>query len=158
MQLASFVVSLLAIGIALGSVALARRADKRAEGAEYREQRRERREEAEAAALRQARPVVTPRGGSGGPTADRIQHNYEVRNTGQAAITELWLWIENGEGKAVSTRAGGALVLAAGDPPAHMAIEVIQKPLPKEQSLMVQWRDADGLHTEATGIEPPQHM
>jgi hypothetical protein len=66
-------------------------------------------------------------------------------------ILELWLWIEDGEGNVVSTRAGGPLGLAPGDAPVHMDVSVRQ-PLPEEQELMVKWRDANGEHTESTGI------
>jgi hypothetical protein len=38
-----------------------------------------------------------------------------------------------------------------------MAVEVAQ-PLPAEQTLMVRWTDAEGEHTEPTGIKPPPHM
>jgi hypothetical protein len=101
--------------------------------------------------------VVVPTGGSGGPTADSVRHDYQIRNGGNAVITEVWLWIVDGEGNVVSTKAGGRLAQAPDDPPAHMAVEVRQ-PLPEEQELMVEWRDADGEHTESTGIRPPLHM
>jgi hypothetical protein len=114
------------------------------------------REEDAAAERRRGKPLVVPRGGSGGLTADPVRHDYEIRNGGNAAITELWLWIADGEGRVVSTRAGGPLALAPGDA-AHMAVEVRQ-PLPEEQELMVEWRDADGEHTESTGYRPPRHM
>jgi hypothetical protein len=156
-EIAAFVVSLVAIGIALGSLVLAARADRRAYRAEHRDERRLTREEREHAERRRGKPVVVPRGGSGGPAANPVRHDYEVRNGGEATITALTLWIEDAEGNAVSTEAGGAIVLAPGDPPAHMAVEVRQ-PLPDEQTLMVWWRDADGEHTESTGINPPRHM
>jgi hypothetical protein len=85
-------------------------------------------------------------------------HEYQIRNAGNATITELWLWIVDGEGNVVSTRAGGPLAMAPGDPPAYMAVEVRQQPLPDEQELMVQWRDADGEHTESTGVRPPRRV
>jgi hypothetical protein len=136
---------------------LAVRADRRAYRAEHRDELRLQREGADAADRRRGRPVVVPSGGSGGQTANPVRHDYQVRNAGNAAITELWLWIVGSEGNIVSTRAGGAVTLAPGDPPAHMAVEVHQ-PLPDEQELIVQWRDADGEHTESTGIRPPRHM
>jgi hypothetical protein len=82
---------------------------------------------------------------------------YQIQNGGSATISEVWLWIEDGDGNVVSTRAGGQIALAPGDAPGHMAVEVRQ-PLPEEQVLMVRWRDADGEHTESTGIRPPRHM
>ena len=101
--------------------------------------------------------MVIPRGGSGGPTADPVRHDYEVRNGGRATITSLQLWIIDGAGQPVSTTAGGDLVLAPNDAPAHMAVEVRQ-PLPTEQHLMVRWRDADGEHERLAGADPPLHM
>lgn len=157
MDVAAFILALIAVAISLGSLRLARRADRREDRAAERGERKEERDIVEATARRQGRPIVTPRGGSGGPTANPVRHDYEIRNGGQATITELGLWIVDGEGETVSTRAGGALALAPGDPPARMAVEVRQ-PLPLEQTLMVQWRDQDGEHTEVTGIRPPRHM
>jgi hypothetical protein len=59
---------------------------------------------------------------------------------GVATITELSLWIEDGCGNIVSTRAGGAVAIAPGDAPVHMDVEV-RKPLPSSQVLIVGWRD-----------------
>jgi hypothetical protein len=111
---ASLAVSLLAIGIALVSLRLAFRADRRQTRTAEREERHEKRE------IR-ARPVVIPRGGEGGPTAQRVVHNYQVKNAGYATITSLWLWIEGGHEKMVSTTAGGSIVLAPNET-AHMAV------------------------------------
>jgi hypothetical protein len=152
-EVAALVVSLVAVVIAFGSLMLAMRADRRAYRAEHRDELRLHREEEEAAERRRGRPVVVLRVGSGGPTADTVRHEYQVRNGGNAAISEACLWIEDGEGNVVSTRAGGRLALAPGES-AFMTVEVRQ-PLPEEQELMVQWRDPDGEHTESTGIRPP---
>jgi hypothetical protein len=156
MEVAAFVVSLFAIGIAFTSLRLAVRADRRADRAEQRDERRLQREEAEAAGRRREKPIVVPKGGT---TTDRVViRNYMVRNDGQGTITGLWLWIIDGEGASVSTRAGGeAVVLAPGDSPVHMTVEV-RRPLPVEQELMVEWRDTDGSHVESTGIRPPAHL
>jgi hypothetical protein len=85
-----------------------------------------------------------------------VQHNYIVRNTGDAATIELSLWIVDGRGAPVSTRAGGRVVLMPGEA-AHMTLEVAQ-PLPDEQELRIAWRDQSGEHTESTGLRPPKHM
>ena len=82
MQIAAFALSVFAILIALGSLVFTRRADSRAKRAEERDTRRERREAEEAAARRQGRPVVIPGAISGGPTAERVSHDYTVRNRG----------------------------------------------------------------------------
>jgi hypothetical protein len=95
-QTASFVLSLVAIATAIGSLLLAIRTDRRQQRAERREERGEERAEADARARRSGRPIVLARGASGGATAPRVQHNYAVRNGGEATITELWLWIEDG--------------------------------------------------------------
>jgi hypothetical protein len=154
---AAFIVSLAAAGIAFGSLLLAMRADRRAYRAEHRDELRLHREEAEAAERRRGKPIVMTRGGSGGPTASLVCHNYTVRNGGNATITELELWIADSAGNAVSTRAGGALVLAPGDPPLHTAVET-RPPFLDDQELFVRWRDVDGEHKESTGIKPPPHM
>jgi hypothetical protein len=150
LETAAFVVSLIAITAALVSLSLAIRADRR-------QARAERREEAQAVARRSGRPSVLPRGGSGGPTAERVSHSYQIRNAGEATITELFLWIEDGEGNTVSTVAGGLVAIAPQDAPVHMAVEVPQ-PRPARQILMVKWRDNEGEHVEPTGIEPRQNM
>jgi hypothetical protein len=72
-------VSLVAIATAVVSLFLALRADRRQARAELREQR----EEDAASARRSGRPIVVPRGGSGGPAADRVRHDYMVRNGGE---------------------------------------------------------------------------
>jgi hypothetical protein len=154
---APLVISGIAIALAIGSFALSVRTDKRQQRAERREERRERREEDEALARRRGRPVVVPQGGSGGPTANPVRHDYAVQNGGQATITELWLWIEDTEGNVVSTRAGGPIALAPGETLVQMSVEVRQ-PLPEGQSLMVQWTDQEGERIEPTGIRPPRHM
>lgn len=83
-----------------------------------------------------------------------MRHDYQIRNGGNSIITELWLWIVTDAGNVVSTRAGGQLALAPKDSPVHVTVEV-RPPHPGEQELMVQWRDADGEHTEPTGIRLP---
>lgn len=155
----AIVISVVAIVIALVSLGLSLRADRRQHRAELREGRREQRELEESAVRRRGKPIVIPRGDSGGSTAERVQHMYEVKNAGQSTITELTLWIEDAGGKTVSTRAGGErFVLAPSGAPAFATVEVMQ-PLPDEQTLMISWTDADGEHgPESTGIRPPRHM
>jgi hypothetical protein len=150
-EVAALVISLAAVGIAFGSLLFAKRADRRANRADRRDELRMQREEAEAAERRRGKPIVVPQGGASNDQF--VSHNYEVRNGGSAIITELTLWIETSEGRVVSTRAGGLLTLAPNEN-AHMTVEV-RPPRPDEQRLMVQWRDADGEHTEPTGIRPP---
>jgi hypothetical protein len=79
-----------------------------------------------------------------------------VRNGGQATIGELVLWVEDGAGKVVSTRAGGTVGIAPGETGAAMMVEVFQS-VPEELALMVEWTDAEGTHRDFTGINPPRH-
>jgi hypothetical protein len=157
MAAAALGVAILAVLIAFGSYLLARRADGRAEQAEKREDRREQREVDEARERRSGRPILSSGGISGGPSAPEVEHSYTMRNAGQATITELGLWIEDANGKVVSTRAGGKMVLTAGES-AAIGVQVRQ-PLPEsELTLMVEWEDAEGHHgPESTGISPPHH-
>jgi hypothetical protein len=125
---ATLTVSNLALLIAGISLVLALRSDRRAKRAEQRalgaedraeraderEERRDEREAEEAVARRRGKPVVVERGGSGGHAASAVRHDYAVRNAGQATISELWLWIEDESGNAVSTRAGGTIALVPG--------------------------------------------
>jgi hypothetical protein len=156
-EIAAFVVSLAAIGFALVSLVLSIRTDRRQARAEQRAERQETREEAEARQRRSGRPIVIPRGGGGGPGAPRIQHDYMVKNGGQATIGELFLWVEDGEENVVSTRAGGRVGIGPGETGAAMAVEVFQQPVRERLYLMVEWTDAEGTHEEYTGIDPPRH-
>jgi hypothetical protein len=162
-NIAAFGLSVIAILIACGSLIFTARADRRAKRAERRAEvaderavRAERRDEEAAAARRRGIPIVTATGGSSGSTADPIVHSYDVRNGRQTVITELRLWIEDSEGEPVSTGAGGPMALAPSDPPAELSVNA-SHPGRAGQTLMVQWRDEDGEHTELTGIHPPHH-
>lgn len=153
----ALVASVVAVLISLVALWFTYRADQRGERELDLTERQDQRQADEAVERRRGRPVITPRGGSGGPTADRVRHEYEVRNAGQAAITSLELWIVDENGVAVSTRAGGLMVLAPNDAPVHAGVDVPQ-PRPAEQKLMVRWRDSDGEREEWTGIAPPLSM
>jgi hypothetical protein len=132
---ASLILSIIAIAVAISSLALAVRTDLRQQRAEKREEQRAHREEADAIARRRGRPIFTPRGGSGGSSAFRVKHDYLVRNLGMAPITELSVWIEDGKRNRVSNIAGG-IALTPPDAPVHLSVEVPQ-PLPDEQMLIV---------------------
>jgi hypothetical protein len=167
---ATLTVAIVAVVVAGGSLALAFRADRRAkraerraqlaeeraEQADEREARREQREVEEAVARRRGKPVVMQRGGSGGPTAPSVAHDYLVRNAGRATISELWLSIEDADGTTVSAYdAGGLMAVVPADAPVLMTVEVRQ-PLPEKLplTLMVEWTDPDGTRTEPAGIHP----
>src|SRR5262245_3837245 len=150
MAVAALIVSIVAVSIGLVSLMLTLRADRRGVGTERRDERRLEMQAEDAAQRRRARPIAVAKGGSGGPTTDRVIHNYMVRNTGDTTGSEVALWIVDGKGATVSTRAGGNVTLAPNES-AHFAVEVAQ-PRPDEQELFVSWRDPDGEHTESTGI------
>jgi hypothetical protein len=153
---AALTISLVAVLVALGSLVLAVRADRRHGRAEVREERAEERAEAEAAARRQASPVVVPGAVDGGPTAETVRHRFHVRNAGRASLHDLRLWIEDGAGNVVSERGEAPGVLAPGDPAVEVGVRVPQ-PLPDVQVLWVGWRDDDGEQREDTGLRPRPH-
>lgn len=153
MAIAAFVFSAFALLIAAGSLYLSYRADKRHERSDARDERRLEREELEARERRRGRPLVKAGEIRGGPTADRVIHNFQVRNAGAATIDSLWLWIEDGEGQVVSTIAGGPVGLTSGAEPVWLAVEV-PRPRPDRQVLKVRWTDQEGEHVEDAGHEP----
>ena len=92
------IVSIVAICVAVVSLLLAIRADRRAARLETRG--------------RQANPIVRSRGPSG---SDReINYGFDVFNDGPATITRVDVWIADHEGNPISTGAGRDLVLEAG--------------------------------------------
>lgn len=149
-------VSVAALAIAIVSLWLARRADHRADRTEEREKRREEREEADAASKR--RPIVTQSirtEPTEGPQAGQVVYEYEVRNEGNTVITELYLWIEDGEGNGVSTSGGGPMDLRPNGPPAFVGGVGLMQPRSTGLRLVVKWTDADGEHgPEWTGLRP----
>jgi hypothetical protein len=142
--------------IAIFSLWLSVRSDRREERADVRDERRDQREEMAAALARRGRPVLQPGPLSGGPAANPVHHEYLVRNAGQAAITALWLWIIDGNGVTISSVSGGDMVIGPGEATVWVGLDVRQ-PLPEEQTLMVRWRDPDGEHEQSTGIAPRRH-
>src|SRR4051812_42759010 len=94
-----------------------------------RAERGEQREQNEYAHSRQGQPLIEPQGGSGGPDANAVHHEYKVSNGGPAAISELRLWIEDSDGRTVSAVAGGATVVVPGGSPVFVGVDVPQ-PLP----------------------------
>jgi hypothetical protein len=130
--------TIIALCVAVVSLALAIRADRRAGRAESQGRR--------------GHPIVTSRGSSMDEGA--AVHDYEVRNDGRAVITELRLWVEDGEGDVISTGAGGATTLAPNGPPEILTVRVLHHDR-QEQNLIVEWSDADGEHRDEPGIHPP---
>lgn len=156
-------VSVAALAVALVSLVVSlvftRRADRRASRAEERAKRRDEREEVDAANKR--RPIVTQSGRTeptDGPQAGQVVYEYEVRNAGHTVITELYLWIEDGEGNGVSTSGGGpGMDLRPNGPPAFVGgVGLMQRePRSTGLKLVVKWKDAGGEYgPEWTGLSP----
>jgi hypothetical protein len=138
----------------------AREANKRGADAERRDVERleaERRDRNEA---RRADLRVVPTGGSGGPTAERIAHYFEVTNVGRASATEWYVWIrDDSTGEDVSTKVGGPGVIAPGDTAKPAAVEVDATRLTDSSRLTVwiRWHDAAGGDKTPTDVHPPLH-
>jgi hypothetical protein len=150
----TLVIALLAIFISVASFI---RSERREGRRERREARTEQREVDKSAERRRGKPIIIARGG--GRTADRVRHDYEIRNDGQSTITDLVLWIVDGERRPVSTCAGGdGFVLAPNDAPVVASVDVLQPVPAGEVTLVMSWTDADGRHgPESTRIHPPRH-
>jgi hypothetical protein len=117
MEWVALIAGLAAVLIALGSLVLAIRAGPRggraeqlASRGEQREEGREQRETEQAVEQRRGDPIVSPKGGSGGSTANPVTHYFLVRTGSQGTISEWYLWIEDGGGN----RTGGLIPLVPG--------------------------------------------
>jgi hypothetical protein len=95
------VVSVIAICIAVGSLLLAIRADRRAGRAERHG--------------RQGHLIVKPRPDVISGKKNEHIYSYLVRNEGPGTITYVLLWVVDGAGETISTGAGGDRVLVPGD-------------------------------------------
>lgn len=113
------------------SIVVAVRTESRARRGEKRDERREVREVEEVADRRRGRPVLLPRGVSGGPTARTVTHDYLIRNAGHATISALWLWIVNAAGETVSEVAGGRGIVVAQDEATAVIGVAVHQPLPE---------------------------
>jgi hypothetical protein len=130
---ASLVVSVVAVLVAAGSLALAMRADQRAS-------------RAESAAFR-ARIVVEPLVSQPGGTGRCFE--LRVRNVGAGLASRVRVWLEDEAGRPVSTVAGGdALILAPGDETVVSVIvsDAALPPPPVDFPVVVAWVDAVGKH------------
>jgi hypothetical protein len=137
----SLIVSIVAVLIAVGSLALAVRADRRAGRAEARGLR--------------AQVVVEPRGSVGEPSTRRF--DLRVRNVGAGVAHGVRIWLEDEAGRLVSSRAGGeAFTLAPGDDPVEVLLSVAEAALPPPPvsfSVWTSWSDAAGHHErESAGV------
>ena len=144
----SLVVSVVAIGIAAGSLALALRADRRAS-------------RAEAGGLR-AHIVVEPRASGRAPAGRRF--DLSARNVGSDVARDVSIWLEDESGRIVATTTtagggvggGGALTLAPGEDQVAVVLTVPDAALPPPPvsfSVWMSWSDRAGHHARsAAGV------
>lgn len=156
--------SLLLSGVASGRAKRAEqraeRAEQRAKRAEDRDVRADERDEERTRRQRRGQPLLTPtRGASGGPTAERVSHEYLITNGGSAPIMGMTLWVEDSEGNRVSSPSGGpALTIAPGERTAVIGVEVVAALIrgDGDLTLKAEWTDPDGPHVDVVG-HPPKH-
>jgi hypothetical protein len=141
-EVAAFVLSVLAILIAGGSLWYTRRADERATRAEQ--------------AGRRARLVVASKGGSytSGQLAPR-QWTFGVRNVGQAAARRVRLWLTDSAQEKVSTEmwTDAQLVLLPGEPEQVGSVEQHAPVEPAELEVWVSYEDDDGPQHERLDVQ-----
>jgi hypothetical protein len=153
--------------IALGALAAsaiaiwyARRADQRAAQAERRDVERLEAERRDRDEGRRARLVVVSTGGSGGPTATTVSHDFEISNVGRAPATAFYVWIvDEASGVVVSSTVGGRGIIAPGDSVKPGAVDVSPSLLSTSPRLTVwvRWEDEAGGGEEPTDVHPPLH-
>lgn len=138
----SLIVSIVALGIALGSLALALRADRRAS-------------RAESHGL-QALVVVDAGSSSGSPSGRRF--DFRVRNVGREVARDVDIWLEDESGRVVADSDGGSRpTLAPGESPVEISLTVPDRSLPPPPvtfSVWISWTDRTGHHDRApAGID-----
>jgi hypothetical protein len=122
------IVSVVAICVAVVSLLLALRADRRAARLEK--------------GGRQANPIVTSRGTSG--SGQDLNYAFDVYNDGPATITRVELWIADHEGRVISTGDTRDLVLRAGES-IPLSVKIVNPEIPS-RVVWIRWRDLEGLH------------
>lgn len=145
-DVAAFVVSLIALLTAGFSLWLTWGRDERDKLRFAREERQLTREEERAEAARRANVSVKSAGGHGGPTATDRQFLYTAHNNGPAAARRVRLWLADSDGAPVSAEAD-----VDGLQPGERSEK---RPLTfhgpthvgKELQVMVAWEDEDGQH------------
>jgi hypothetical protein len=130
----SLVVSIVAVLIAVSSLALALRADRRAGRAEARSLR--------------AHLVVEPRGSGSTPSGRRF--DLRVRNVGSGVARSVRVWLEDESGRVVSGPTDREpLTLAPSDDPVDVSLTVSEAALPPPPvsfSVWIAWSDGAGAH------------
>jgi hypothetical protein len=122
-------VSGISIAIALGSLVVSIRADRRAGRAEK--------------AGQQANPIVTSAGASG-PSGGEMDYHFTVFNDGPATITRVEIWIADHEGQPISTGDNRPSVLTAKES-VILTVKLVN-PERKDRIVWVRWRDPTGEH------------
>lgn len=137
---ASLVVSIAAVVVAAGSLAVAIRADRRAGRAESRGLR--------------ARMAVEPLGSAGDATGRRF--DVRVRTVGPGVARDVRVWLTDESGEAVSSRMpADALTLAPDDEPVRLSLTLAEASLPPppvSYPVWVAWSDEAGDHEEPAGV------
>ena len=130
----SLIVSILALLVASGSVALALRADRRAT--------------TQRSHGRRANLVVESRGSSAGSTG--LLFDLRVRNVGSAVARDVAVWLEDESGRVVSAPAGGTIVaLSPAQAPVRLELAVSDAALPPPPvsfGVRISWSDLAGRH------------
>lgn len=130
----SLIVSILALLVASGSVALALRADRRAS-------------QAEAHAHRAHLIVESPGVRSGGAG---LLFDLRVRNVGSAVARDVTVWLEDESGRVVSVPGGGTIAaLSPGQNPVTLELTVSDAALPPPPvsfGVRMSWTDLAGRH------------
>jgi hypothetical protein len=141
--------AIVAILVSGGSLYYTHKADKRARRADKRAERAE-------SAARRAHVIVEAAGGSGTPgeTVPR-PCNFNLRNVGASPATDVRLWLTDRHvDERVVSSVAAASVLAPGDPPARLAVD-LRAPLTfDEVELWLGYTDDDGPHEERVDTRP----
>jgi hypothetical protein len=145
------IVSILALGIALGSLALAVRADRRAGRAEAHGLRAHVVVELHASSGSRAstpRPTPAHPGPAHVPGGRRFE--LRARNVGREVARDVHVWLEDESGRVVADTAGGtSTALAPGEDPVEIALTVPDAALPPPPvsfSVWMSWTDRAGRH------------
>ena len=133
--------SILALLVASGSVALALRADRRASQAE--------------AHGRRAHLIVESPGASSGVAG--LLFDLRVRNVGSAVARDVTVWLEDESGRVASAPAGGTIAaLSPAQDPVRLELTVSDAALPPPPvsfGVRMSWTDLAGRHERvASGI------
>ena len=148
----------------------ARRADRRAAGAEHRavvaeeragraerrDEERLDRERRDASDRSLARITVDATGSSGAPGVPGAIYYFAVRNVGNAVAQEVRLWLRDHVDRDVSTMVGGPdVTLVPHDPPTQLDGVKVRTATPRDELFVwIAWTDDAGTHDARTSTRP----